>query len=718
MINGAPTDPNAAEFKAGAHSVLDSSGFKVAAEFDTPDWSPDKAQEWMEGQLSSDHRPTSSASTPPTTARPVAPSPPSRVAASTPLPPVTGQDAELAAIQRIVAGDQAMTIYKAIKTEAETAAEGRGRARQRREARRRPTDKRGRPVDHLRPGRRHEGQHQGHRGRGRLLQGRPTSAPRSTPTRAPRPASAEPRLRVAAPGDTPVAAAATIRPKKPRRLIDDCSPHRPVLSLTRGISKRFGAVQALKDIELRRPRRRGGRPGRRQRRRQVHPGQDDRRGLPARRGARSSSTARRSRVSSPAEAQELGIATVFQDLALCDNLDVVANLFLGQRAAHGPGRSTRSRWRRSPGGCCAQLSAKIPSVRIPVASLSGGQRQTVAIARSLLGEPKVVMLDEPTAALGVAQTAEVLNLVERLRESGLGVILISHNMADVQAVADRVVVLRLGRNNGVFRVSETTDAGHHRRHHRRDRQRRLRARRAPDPQEEPHHDAPRPGADAAGHRRPGHRERDPATPPSCRPTSQDERLIASQGLGGCGLGLHAPGCAAATSARCRSSSGWSSSGGSSTLANRAFLSSRNLVNLTLQIAAVGIIALGIVLVLLLGEIDLSVGSVSGLSAAILAVLFVNKGWPLVAVLAGRRRAGAGDRAALRHALHPVRRAELRHHPGRPARLARPAAAACSATRARSTCPSTRALVGFATRSSSPPRLAYALVAVVVAAVRR
>jgi D-xylose transport system ATP-binding protein len=90
-----------------------------------------------------------------------------------------------------------------------------------------------------------------------------------------------------------------------------------------------------------------------------------------------------------------------------------------------------------------------------VASLSGGQRQTVAIARSLLGQPKVVMLDEPTAALGVAQTAEVLNLVERLRERGLAVILISHNMADVMAVADRVAVLRLGRNNGVFQVSET-----------------------------------------------------------------------------------------------------------------------------------------------------------------------------------------------------------------------------------------------------------------------
>jgi simple sugar transport system ATP-binding protein/D-xylose transport system ATP-binding protein len=103
-----------------------------------------------------------------------------------------------------------------------------------------------------------------------------------------------------------------------------------------------------------------------------------------------------------------------------------------------------------------ELSAKIPTVRIPVASLSGGQRQTVAIARSLLGDPKLIILDEPTAALGVAQTAEVLNLIYRLRESGHGVIMISHNMADVQAVADVVCVLRLGRNNGVFKVDEVS----------------------------------------------------------------------------------------------------------------------------------------------------------------------------------------------------------------------------------------------------------------------
>jgi D-xylose transport system ATP-binding protein len=90
------------------------------------------------------------------------------------------------------------------------------------------------------------------------------------------------------------------------------------------------------------------------------------------------------------------------------------------------------------------------SLRVTVASLSGGQRQTVAIARSLLLEPKLILLDEPTAALGVAQTAEVLDLIERVRDRGLAVVMISHNMEDVRAVADRIVVLRLGRNNGVF----------------------------------------------------------------------------------------------------------------------------------------------------------------------------------------------------------------------------------------------------------------------------
>ncbi|HLR27134.1 MAG TPA: ATP-binding cassette domain-containing protein [Ruania sp.] len=163
---------------------------------------------------------------------------------------------------------------------------------------------------------------------------------------------------------------------------------------------------------------------------------------------------RQVRISSPAQAQNLGIATVFQDLALCENLTVVENLFLGQELS--PLRLDETTMETRSWQLLRQLSAKIPTVRIPVASLSGGQRQTVAIARSLLGDPQLIILDEPTAALGVEQTAEVLNLVERLRDRGLAVIMISHNMADVQAVADRIAVLRLGRNNGFFDAHAAT----------------------------------------------------------------------------------------------------------------------------------------------------------------------------------------------------------------------------------------------------------------------
>jgi len=162
------------------------------------------------------------------------------------------------------------------------------------------------------------------------------------------------------------------------------------------------------------------------------------------------------RIESPADAREAGIATVYQDLALCDNLTVVNNLFLGQEMnkyhLDEVGMEVKS-WE-----LLRQLSAKIPSVQIAIASLSGGQRQTVAIARSLLGSPSLILLDEPTAALGVAQTAEVLNLIERLRENGLAVIMITHNMADVRAVSDRIAVLRLGSNNGFFTTSEASNA--------------------------------------------------------------------------------------------------------------------------------------------------------------------------------------------------------------------------------------------------------------------
>jgi D-xylose transport system ATP-binding protein len=155
----------------------------------------------------------------------------------------------------------------------------------------------------------------------------------------------------------------------------------------------------------------------------------------------------------PLDATRLGIQVVYQDLALADNLDVVANLFLGHETRPAPGLAPLNEIQMEKESRRLLDSLKVRtlrSVRSEVGSLSGGQRQTVAIARSMLGEPKMVVLDEPTAALGVAQTAQVLELVGRLRERGLGVILISHNLADVFAVCDRVVVLRLGRNAGEY----------------------------------------------------------------------------------------------------------------------------------------------------------------------------------------------------------------------------------------------------------------------------
>jgi D-xylose transport system ATP-binding protein len=167
------------------------------------------------------------------------------------------------------------------------------------------------------------------------------------------------------------------------------------------------------------------------------------------------------KISTPQQATALGIATVYQDLALCDNLDTVANLFLGQEElASGPGELLRvldeTDMEHRSHELLENLAVTIPSVRSEVGTLSGGQRQQIAVARSLLGEPKVVLLDEPTAALGVAQTAQVLGLIKRLREQGLGVMVISHNLADVFEVADRIVVLRLGHTVGTYDRDQTT----------------------------------------------------------------------------------------------------------------------------------------------------------------------------------------------------------------------------------------------------------------------
>ena len=235
-------------------------------------------------------------------------------------------------------------------------------------------------------------------------------------------------------------------------MADTPSPKGELLLSLRGISKNFGAVSALTEIDL-----------------DVHAGEvvalvgDNGAGkstlvkvLAGVHAPSSGTISYRGKpvtMSSPSAALELGIAAVFQDLALCENLDVVANIFLGQEM--NPLRLDEVAMEVRAWTLLNELAARIPSVRDVVASLSGGQRQTVAIARSLLLDPKVIMLDEPTAALGVAQTAEVLNLIERVRDKGLGVIVISHNMADVRAVADRIVVLRLGRNNGVFTPEAT-----------------------------------------------------------------------------------------------------------------------------------------------------------------------------------------------------------------------------------------------------------------------
>ncbi len=161
-------------------------------------------------------------------------------------------------------------------------------------------------------------------------------------------------------------------------------------------------------------------------------------------------------VHSPSDANALGIEIVYQDLALCDNLDIVENMFLGRERTHGLTLDETSMERMAV-RTLADLSVRtVSSVRQKVASLSGGQRQTVAIAKAVLWNNNVVILDEPTAALGVAQTRQVLDLVRRLADNGLAVVLISHNMNDVFEVADRIVALYLGRVAAEVRRADVT----------------------------------------------------------------------------------------------------------------------------------------------------------------------------------------------------------------------------------------------------------------------
>jgi D-xylose transport system ATP-binding protein len=231
----------------------------------------------------------------------------------------------------------------------------------------------------------------------------------------------------------------------------DANGKKPILEL-HGISKRFGAVQALTEVDF-----------------EVYTGEIV--GLVGDNGAGKSTLVKiiagtyqpdagtyifngqEVSVRNPHDATALGIQTVYQDLALCDNLDVVANLFLGRENLNSIGPiSTINEvaMQKRATELIASLHVRIPSVRTRIASMSGGQRQSVAVARAVMWESKVVILDEPTAALGVEQTLQVKELIRRLREQGLGVVVISHNLADIFDVSDRIIVLRLGRRVATF----------------------------------------------------------------------------------------------------------------------------------------------------------------------------------------------------------------------------------------------------------------------------
>jgi D-xylose transport system ATP-binding protein len=221
-----------------------------------------------------------------------------------------------------------------------------------------------------------------------------------------------------------------------------------------GFSKSFGPVDALKDVDM-----------------EVHRGEVV--GLVGDNGAGKSTLikaiagvqpadsgdarfeGRPVKLNTPQAATAIGIATVYQDLALCENLDVVANLFLGQELAN-PVLDETSMEQKANELLDSLGVTTLRSVRTEVERLSGGQRQAVAISRSMLGEPNLALLDEPTAALGIVQTKQILDLIKRLKDRNIGVVVISHNLADVFQVADRIVVLRLGRLAGEFEVETSS----------------------------------------------------------------------------------------------------------------------------------------------------------------------------------------------------------------------------------------------------------------------
>jgi D-xylose transport system ATP-binding protein len=231
----------------------------------------------------------------------------------------------------------------------------------------------------------------------------------------------------------------------------------PVLELT-GVSKHFGAVQALYQVDFRVAAGEvvalvgdngAGKSTLIKCIAGIHPADEGEfifEGTPV-------------HIHGPKDAARLGIEVVYQDLALADNLDVVQNMFLGREELDGLRRLNEVDMERRASQTLSDLSVTtIRSVRQTVAGLSGGQRQSVAVAKAVMWNSKLVILDEPTAALGVAQTRQVLDLVRRLAQQGLAVALVTHNMHDVFEVADRITVLRLGQNVAEFDTKSTTQA--------------------------------------------------------------------------------------------------------------------------------------------------------------------------------------------------------------------------------------------------------------------
>ncbi len=395
--------------------------------------------------------------------------------------------------------------------------------------------------------------------------------------------------------------------------------HGPPLLEVKGLQKRFGAVQALSDVNLVAP---AG---------QVTALVGDNgagksvlikciAGIHEPDGGEIVWEGSPVRVRSPRESSELGIEVVYQDLALCDNLDVVQNMFLGRERLNG-GLLDEDDMERAAAETLASLRvATLRSIRQTVASLSGGQRQAIAVAKAVMWNSKLVILDEPTAALGVAQTKQVLELVRRLADHGLAVIMVSHNLNDVFAVADRIVVLKLGRtvaqgDASAFDTSSVVEL--------------MTTGQSSRPI----------GRAAAGDR--GSQSARTAQRPT--PAGSGETLApgataivgegAVQTLGDYARGL------------------WSSilAGQSGVLPvvlgvvliaiifqiqNASFLTPGNLVNLLVQGAVFMLIGMGEIFVLLLGEIDLSLGFVAGIGATVATLLVQsNFGWPWWAAIA-------------------------------------------------------------------------------------